>query len=223
VDNHQDSLVIINAQKAIIHSNINITKDSSKSPGDLNFNVNQSEFPTASAYDSAQKTLPANRRANWLNRRIALKTIELNQRYKNDQGGLIRELIGDYIHNCPKILFISLPLFALLLKLLYVRRRQFFYVDHGIFAIHLYIFSFLMLLVLFGIGELKTFTGWNWLNWIIGLLCIYVFYYYYKAMRRFYNQRRAKTIFKYILLFLFSSVVQFTIFIAAMIFTVFEV
>jgi hypothetical protein len=219
----QDSLVIINTQKAIIHSNFNVTEDSSKSPGDLNFTVNQSEFPTAAAYDSAQKAQPADRRANWLKRRIALKTIELNQRYKNDRSGLFRELLGDYIHNFPKVLFVSLPLFALLLKLLYVRRRQFYYVDHGIFAIHLYIFSFLMLLILFGIGELKTFTGWSWVNWVIGLLCVYTFIYYYKAMRRFYNQGRAKTVFKYILLFLFSSVVQFTIFIAAMIFTVFEV
>ena len=65
------------------------------------------------------------------------------------------------IHNCPKVLFISLPIFALLLKLLYVRRKQFYYVDHGIFSIHLYIFSFLILLILFGIGELKTDTGWG--------------------------------------------------------------
>jgi hypothetical protein len=220
---HKDSTDIIKAHRAIIHSNINITEDSSKPKGDLNINVNQSEFPTAEAYDSAQKNLPADQRANWLKRRVALKTIDLNQRYKNNSAGLLRELIGDYIHNCPKILFISLPLFALLLKLLYVRRKQFYYVDHGIFAIHLYIFSFLILLILFGIGELKTFAGWKWLNWIIGLLCIYMFIYYYKAMRRFYNQRRAKTIFKYILLFLCSFVVQLTIFIAAMIFTVFEI
>jgi hypothetical protein len=76
---------------------------------------------------------------------------------------------------------------------------------------------------MFGIGELKTFTGWNWLNWMIGLLCLYTLIYYYKSMRRFYAQGRAKTIFKYILLVFMSFVVQFTIFIAAMIFTVFEV
>jgi hypothetical protein len=221
--NLQDSLIIINTQKALAHSNVNITEDSSDAPGNLNVNVQPSDFLTATAYDSAQKALPADRRDNWLKRRMALKKIELNQRYKSDRSGLLKELLGDYFHNFPKVLFVSLPLFALLLKLLYVRRRQFFYVDHGIFSIHLYIFSFLVLLIMFGTGELKTFTGWGWLNWMIGLLCIYMFIYYYKAMRRFYNQGRAKTIFKYILLFLFSFVIQLSIFIAAMIFTVFEI
>ena len=89
---------------------------------------------------------------------------------------MIRDMIGKFLHNSPKVLFISLPLFAVLLKLLYVRRKQFYYVDHGIFAVHLYIFSFLVLLVLFGINGLHTYTGWGILKWIFGIACFYPFY-----------------------------------------------
>jgi hypothetical protein len=196
--------------------------DTSKEDGNVNFNVERSEFSTVASYDSAQKKLPAGKRDGWLKRRAKIKTIELNERYKTEKGNLFRELINNYIHNCPKVLFISLPIFALLLKLLYIRRKQFYYVDHGIFSIHLYIFSFLMLLILFGIGALKSASGWSWLNWLFAVAIIYSFIYYYKAMHRFYGQGRGKTILKYILLLMLSFVVQLSIFLAAIVFTVFE-
>ena len=218
--NAEDSAAILKLQKTM-HV-VPAIKDSSGGDGNINVNVEHPEFPTMAAYDSAQNKLPAEKRDNWLKRRITAKKIELNERYKNEKGNLFRELIGNYVHNCPKILFISLPIFALLLKLLYVRRNQFYYVDHGIFSIHLYIFSFLILLILFGIGELKSDTGWSWLNWLFAAIIIYSFIYYYKSMRRFYGQRRAKTVFKYILLCILSFIVQLTIFVAALIFTVFE-
>jgi hypothetical protein len=220
--NVRDSLRILNAHRAGNVPLVQIDEDSSETPPGVNFNIERAEYPSIAAYDSAQHNLPVNKRHNWLQRRITIKKIELNQRFKNDRRGLMRELINNYIHNCPKILFITLPIFALLLKLLYIRRRQFYYVDHGIFSVHLYIFSFLILLILFGIGGLKSYTGWSWLNWLTWLMIIYPFFYFYKAMRRFYGQRRAKTIFKYILLLMLSFVVQLTIFVGAIIFTVFE-
>jgi len=222
--NAQDSAVILKLQKEFVSPkvNMNISKDTSEHPGNLNINLEKSDYSSVSAYDSSQKTLPADKRDRWLKRKIKIKSIELNQRYKNERGNLIRELITNYIHNCPKVLFISLPIFALLLKLLYIRRKQFYYVDHGIFSLHLYIFSFLILLILFGIGGLHTYTGWGWLNWLIGLIIIYAFIYYYKAMRKFYGQRRAKTIMKYILLCILSFFIQLAIFTGAIIFTVFE-
>ena len=218
--NAQDSADILKIQKAISVSPK--AKDSSQTRVHTNIDIERSEFATVAAYDSAEKKMPAEKRDGWLKRLIKIKTIELNERYKNEKGNLFRELLSNYIHNCPKVLFISLPLFALLLKLLYIRRKQFYYVDHGIFSVHLYIFSFLILLILFGIGELRTYSGWAWLNWMIAAIILYAFIYYYKAMRRFYGQGRAKTVIKYILLFILSFIVQLTIFVAAIVFTVFE-
>ena len=128
-----------------------------------------------------------------------------------------------FLHNFPKALFISLPVFALLLKLLYIRRRQFYYVDHGIFAVHLYVFTFLVLLLVIGVSELNSFMKWGWLGWLTGILILYLFLYYYKAMHRFYGQGRAKTILKYFLLLFLSFFVQLIIFLCFLIFTVFEI
>jgi hypothetical protein len=218
----RDSLRIPGAQGPAAPPKPKIRKDSLHGNGNVNFTIDEAGYTSVAAYDSAQKMLPADRRDGWLKRKVKIKTIELNERYKIEKGDLFRELINNYVHNCPKVLFVSLPIFALLLKLLYIRRKQFYYVDHGIFAVHLYIFSFLILLILFGIGGLHSYTGWAWLDWLFGLIILYAFIYYYKAMRKFYGQRRAKTITKYILLFILAFFVQLIIFTGAIIFTVFE-
>jgi len=95
-------------------------------------------------------------------------------------------------------------------------------VDHGIFSVHLYIFSFLLLLISFGLGELSSVTHWKIIIWMQMALWIYALIYYYKAMRRFYGQSRGKTIFKYLLLFFLSLIVNVTIFMLAAIYTVVE-
>jgi hypothetical protein len=216
----QDSFRIMKAYNNVTGPMVVFNKDST--PKGVRFNLAQGDYPTIEAYDSAQKALPPDQRDGWLKRKIETKEIELNLRYKKEKGDLFKELLNNYIHNCPKILFISLPVFALLLKLLYIRRKQFYYVDHGIFAVHLYIFSFLLLLIFFGLNGLHKSTGWKGLDWLYIPLIIYPFIYYYKAMRRFYGQRRAKTVLKYILLFILSFFVQLTIFTGAILFTVFE-
>ena len=126
------------------------------------------------------------------------------------------------MHSFPKVLFISLPVFALLLKLLYVRRKNFYYVDHGIFSIHLFIFSFLLLLVFFGLNALHTATQWGLIIWMQIALWIYAFIYYFRAMRRFYGQSRKKTFLKYCLLFLMATFVQLIILTFAFLISVVE-
>ena len=224
-----DSMRIRNEYNAMQNSFLNIKEDTVKDkPGDstgikpgVHTKLGKG-FHTVEAYDSAQKALPPAKRDGWLKRKISTRTIEISLRFKSEPGNFLRELTNNFMHEFPKVLFISLPVFALLLKLLYFRHKQFYYVDHGIFAVHLYIFSFLLLLVYFGFSELRHGTGWGWLKWPIILLIIYPFIYYYKSMRQFYGQRRAKTIFKYILLFFMSFFIQLFIFLFFALFTLLE-
>lgn len=217
-----DSLKILREYKTLGHSFVKLYPDSAAKGKAGQLEVGKGTFSSIKAYDSAQKTLPASKRDSWLRKRYNIRKIELDERYQKQGNGLFRDLIANFMHNSPKLLFISLPLFALLLKLLYFSRKQFYYVDHGIFSIHLYIFTFLILLAYFGIKELYVDTGWNFLQWVIAAVLIYPFFYYYKAMRRFYGQGSGKTIFKYSLLLILSFFVQLFIFICAALFTVFE-
>jgi hypothetical protein len=179
-------------------------------------------YASVKQYDSVQKTLPLAGRDGWIKRRIEIRKIEITERYKKEGNDLIRDMINHFMHEFPKALFISLPAFALILKLLYIRHKGFFYTDHGIFSIHLYIFSFLVLLVFFGINGLTKTTGWSILGWLEAAVLIYPLIYYYKAMRRFYGQSRAKTLLKYLLLFIFSFIVQIIILAGFILFTVLE-
>ncbi|MGN6533817.1 MAG: DUF3667 domain-containing protein [Ginsengibacter sp.] len=153
--------------------------------------------------------------SNWLKRQIIYKGIELNEKYKNQKGKFLSDFIESIIHHFPQILFISLPFVALLLQLLYIRQKQFYYVSHAIFTIHLYIFVFIAMLFEIGIQQSEKLHGFSWLYIISNLLTLVILFYVYKAMRNFYEQRRLRTIMKYIL-FLFSFfiliVFLFTIF-----------
>lgn len=160
-----------------------------------------SRYKTVADYDSAQKKLPPDERDGWFTRAIRHREIELGPRFRKDRNAVIREWMNKFIHSFPQLLFVSLPLIALVLQLLYIRRRkEFYYVSHGIFLIHVYIYSFINLLLFFALGKLKTAMHWNWLGWVQFLLALHAFWYVYKGMRNFYKQGRWKTVGKFFLL-----------------------
>src|SRR5208282_5692192 len=83
----------------------------------------------------------------------------------------------------PRILFILLPLFALLLASFYWRqRRQFFFVDHLVFSLNMHAFGFALLLIAAGLAQILSSSI---VALIAGLaLAVYLFL----AMKRFYRQ-----------------------------------
>jgi len=221
--NAADSLRILNNYNSTATPLIKMDLDSppGKKDGEQ-IKLSKSGYQTAESYDSAQLALPKGKRDGWIKHKITRREIQISQQFDENPGGTIRELLSNFMHNFPKVLFISLPLFALVLNMLYFRRKNFYYVDHGIFSVHLYIFSFLLLLISFGLGELSSLTHWRMIIWLQIALWIYALIYYYKAMRRFYGQSRGKTILKYLLLFFLSFILQVTIFALAAIYTVVE-
>jgi hypothetical protein len=157
------------------------------------------QYASVADYEAAQKALPAGQRDNWLRSLVTRQTIYLRQKYNGNSQQLAQALLNKFIHSLPSLLFVSLPLYALFLNLLYVRRKQFYYVDHGLFLIHLYVFTFIFLLICYGFYFLGEKYDWNWVDIPISLLVIYGIYYAYKAMRNFYQQSRRKTIAKFFL------------------------
>ena len=169
-----------------------------------------SKYKTQAEYDSA---LAHGKDHNWIERQLVRKQIEINEKYKGNPKAALAALINNLQHSLPQLLFVSLPLFALLLKILYSRRKQFYYTNHAIFTIHLFVFVFIALLFIFALDRLKTFNGFHWLGYLSGLMGLVIFFYHYKAMRNFYQQRRAKTILKFILLHLVNFVIVALLFI----------
>lgn len=158
-------------------------------------------YKSKEEYDSLLRA--GAKKDNWFERMFTYKGIELNQKYHNNSRLAITNLLGKLQHSIPQMLFVLLPLFALFLKLLYFRHKNFYYTDHAIFTIHFYNFVFILMLLIFGISKVSSMTGSVWMQYInLALVCV-IFFYLYKAMRNFYRQGRIKTILKYFLL-LFS-------------------
>jgi hypothetical protein len=186
--------------------------------------INGKPINTVQEYDSAQAKLPENERDNWLERRIAIRNLELKERYKDDDEALIKDLLNKFLHSFPYLLFLSLPLYALYLKLLYIRRRkQFYYTDHAIFLIYLYIFTFILLLLVFSFDELRKALDWDWIGWLEAVLVLYGIWYAYKAMRKFYLQGTGKTLLKFMTLNFLAFITLILLFSLFFVITVFQI
>jgi hypothetical protein len=186
-------------------------------------NVSGRKYKNLQEYDSVQKNLPKKERDGWVKKVIQKKNLKLKEKYKNNPGNWSKKLVDTFLHKLPYMLFVSLPLFALFLKLLYIRNKSFFYADHGIFSIYHYIFTFILLLFVFGFDELDTLTGWE----IFSILEIILFLsggvYLYLSMKRFYNQGHGKTFLKFLLLNISGIVMIIVLFIVFVVFSVFEI
>ena len=91
-------------------------------------------------------------------------------------------------------MFILLPLYALLLKLIYWRRHK-YYVEHLVFALHLHAFAFLV----FSVSALLPEEA-PWSDPTSTMLFGWFLVYYFLALRRYYGQSRRKTGLKYMIL-----------------------
>jgi len=181
------------------------------------------KYKTMAEYDSAQNSLPAEERDQWLQRAIQRRLIIVDEKYGGDYSKFNKALFEHALHSLPKMLFVSLPLFALILSLLYIRRKQFYYVNHLVFTIHLFVFTFLILLLIFSVNKLQKVTGVNDFEWISGLLWFYMFFYLYKAMRRMYQQGRAKTMIKYFLLLFIAFFINAILFVGLFSYSFFNI
>ena len=160
------------------------------------FHFTGTNYASVKQFDSAQRTNA--REHSWLKRQLIYKELELNEKYHNklEVFTAIKEAL---LHSLPQMLWISLPLLALILKLMYIRRKQFYYVSHIIFSLHLYVFLFIAQLVLFGISKLNRALDLGFLTLLSTILVLGLFVYEYLALKNFYRQGWIKTFFKFLL------------------------
>ncbi|MFZ1264092.1 MAG: DUF3667 domain-containing protein [Chitinophagaceae bacterium] len=178
--------------------------------GDLDTTISANEYKSIEAYDSIQRALPPGKRHSWLKQRYLKIGININSKYQENPNDFLLKLSEGFFHRLPYMLFVSLPLFAFILKLVYIRRKQFFFADHGVFTIHLYVFTFIVLLAFFCIGKIQEFTHGGFFTALKALLFIGLVGYLYISMRNFYKQGWGKTFIKFLLV-IFSSLVMMLI------------
>ena len=156
-------------------------------------------------FDQAKSTTPFER---WIEARAKEKMGE-----KGTKMGLF---IATLFSNLPYMMLCCIPLFALVLKVLYIRRRI-FYIDHLIYALHIHTFFYagVMLIVLATIG-LDRFAPGAIAGWMIALLWIAFVTQIFLSIRYVYRQGWFFSIFKflfggfvYLIVLLFALAITF--------------
>lgn len=99
-------------------------------------------------------------------------------------------VLGTFFNYVPTMMFILLPVFAGILKLLYIRRRR-YYAEHFVFLLHVHSFVFILAAVMLLLPD----------AWLAGVpevaLLLWILVYIYVAMKRVYGQGWLKTFAKY--------------------------
>lgn len=97
-----------------------------------------------------------------------------------DNGHALSEA---FMHNLPKALFLTLPIMAALMKLLY-RRPGRYYVEHLLFLLHNYSFVFLWSAAIIMVGvAIDSDKASDPLSFV---LLVYALYYFFASLRRVY-------------------------------------
>jgi hypothetical protein len=152
-------------------------------------------------FDQAKSTTPFE---SWIEARAKEKM--------GEHGTKMGLFISTLFSNLPYMMLCCIPLFALVLKILYVR-RHIFYIDHLIYALHIHTFAYtgVMLIVLATIG-LNHMAPGTITGWIIALLWIAFVVQIFSSIRRVYRQGWFISIFK----FLFGGFVYLMVLVLAL-------
>ena len=137
-------------------------------------------------FDDAKSTTPFE---HWIEARAKEKM--------GEHGTKMGLFISTLFSNLPYMMLCCIPLFAFVLKVLYIRRRI-FYIDHLIYALHIHTFFYagVMLIVLATIG-LNRFTPGPFAGWMIALLWIAFVTQIFLSIRFVYHQGWFISIFKF--------------------------
>jgi hypothetical protein len=181
--NLTDSLLVANAK---------VINDSLSAHGEGDFSLGSNEYKTIAEYDSIEMTKPLEERDGWLERRLEIRTLEVNQKYKGKQNEFISNFGQMMKDNFSKVAFWLLPFFALLLKLLYVR-RDFYYSEHLVLTIYYYNFFFLAGSVILLVNLVPG------IGFVGPVLSFWVYLYFLFAMKHMYKQSWRKTIAKFLI------------------------
>jgi len=209
---HKDSTTVIRNDTTAAGHEENLEPGTLLVDGNhFEMNLGDTVLSSPEAYEAYQKSLPEDKRDNWIEHYLQRKSHLINAKYKDKFSEFMIDIFYIFLHNIPKILFFLLPVLGLILKLLYIRRKR-YYVEHIMFMVHYFIYCFLFLMVLILAAALnRALLASELIYFITGLLLLVPFIYLFLAMRNYYGQGFGKTFVKYTLFNFISFIILITV------------
>lgn len=162
-----------------LDSIINTSANQDKINKSLSFDFSQKKIDSLIALgvsdDIVYKEMGMNDDAGFISRKFYSQVLKF---YKSREGGSILQSFYDTI---PLALFILLPIFAFLLKLLFYRKGPFSH--HLVFSFYFFSFLFTVFAIIIGVNYI-----WEVPDSIDTLLVLSTFIYLFFAIKRFYGQ-----------------------------------
>ncbi|MEO6850871.1 MAG: DUF3667 domain-containing protein, partial [Mucilaginibacter sp.] len=143
---------------------------------------------TYQQYTARQNKLRANERDGFITHTINKKQLLYREKY----GPMAREVfVEEFKHNIPKMMFLMLPLLALILRMTFWNSKK-YYVEHLIYTFHLHCFLFLFLAIIM-LLQLVIPGGWQIGDWIDWIAFVFIAWYIYRSLRVVYHYSRWRT------------------------------
>ncbi|SHF96549.1 Protein of unknown function [Cnuella takakiae] len=162
-------------------------------------------------------------KSEWLEQGLKGKWKKYKSKFDGDTEAMISDFSNKLVHRFPYLLFLSLPFFAAILKLLYRRKKQLFYFDHAVFTLYHYVFSFILLLLVFASYGLEERTGLGIFSWLTTFLVLAWPVHLLFAMKRFYVQGWGRTVTKFVLLNIMGLMVLLLLFLFFLFYSVYTI
>ncbi|RYZ42741.1 MAG: DUF3667 domain-containing protein [Sphingobacteriales bacterium] len=160
-------------------------------------------------YDSVRLAEGKKRPQGLMTSYVTGKVLNMYQSYDANPYNFFPKAIKAFLSSLSKIFFISLPVFVMLLSFIYISgSTNKNAVAHGIFSLHYYSVSFIIIIILSVISWAFSTTSFAaqadnmiFLVWQLGL-----FIYLFLAMKRFYRQGLFKTFLKSLFLYVCAGI-----------------
>ncbi len=176
--NNKDALGLKEEDLNRVDSIINTESKNLKNSG-TSFDFNEEKVDSLIAIDASEneiyKEMGMSKDAGYFQRKFFGQILKF---YKDKGAGSILQAIFDTI---PIALFFLLPIFALILKLLYYNKGR--YAHHLVFSFYYFSFLFTAFSLIYGANMI-----WDIPDWIDTLLVLCTFFYLLLAIKRFYEQ-----------------------------------
>lgn len=153
----------------------------------------QTEFESFQAFKANQDSLAPAKRATALELRFIEKFYEVKEKY-GDSTSFTSALGKEVLSRLPQLLLITLPLLAIVSKLVFFRRKQFWYMDHLVFTLHGATSLFFLLFIQLGLDYVARSMALGWLEFFSQLLAVIWLGYYLMSFKRFFGRTWGKTI-----------------------------
>ncbi len=138
----------------------------------------ESPYDSVAQYKKAQANLPEQQRDNWWKRYVMGRKLHILESMMTYGGASQVYVLSEFVHLLPKILFVLLPLFALLLTWFFPARS---YVENIIFLVYQFAFGYISMFFFFLLTN-KLFHNLQYIFFFLPFIYLLI------AMYRFYKR-----------------------------------